>query len=91
MIEQKRWSQQRKLGRNAWKSKTQQSTMQRKGLNSSRKNRKVKRSDAIERSSKIKPEKGAGALVTWMSLVIEQERICGAQIRGVGTGHIGRG
>lgn len=49
--------------------------MQRKGLNSSRKNRKVKRSDAIERSSKIKPEKGAGALVTWMSLVIEQERI----------------
>lgn len=35
-----------------------------KGLNSFRKNRKVKRGNAVEGSSKIKPEKSPGALIT---------------------------
>lgn len=46
-----------------------------RGLNSFRKNRKVKRGNAVEKSSKIKPKKSPGALVTGMSLVIQEVRI----------------
>lgn len=55
-----------------------------RGLNSFRKNRKVKRGNAVEKSSKIKPIKGPGALVTRMSLVIQEVRIgrVGEEVEG---------
>lgn len=47
-----------------------------RSLNSFRKN-KVKRGYAVEKSNKIKSEKRPGALVTRISLVIQEERIGG--------------